>query len=586
MSLLSKANRTMNLLRKTAACFLLFCFALTPSLVWAQDVPELQLQQFRPAAGPADYLNVYSSAVAPHLDFDFGGYIDLANDPLKVPSFNAAFNPVVQSQLSLSLFANLGLFDMFEVSLLLPATLLQSSGDLEPVLDGPAPGQEVPKWAINDPRVTVKYQLLDLLKDPLGLGFVLNGWIPVGMDNRFAGDQSFAIEALTTAELWIVRGIRIGANVGYRYRNKSVRIRDSIIDDQIRWGLATNIPLFIKTLDAIVEFDGGIGVTKKDPGFEGIRPGEVPAEVKGALRWRLSEDWSVTGGIGGAMNKEAVGTPDVRVFLGLSGHWVSGGQWGYDYDHDGIYGIHDKCPNDAEDFDGFQDLDGCPDPDNDKDGVPDEFDKCDNTPEGVSVGPDGCPDNDLDGDGIPNDIDKCPEDPEDIDRFQDSDGCPDVDNDQDGIPDAADNCPNKPETFNDFLDDDGCPDDPNDKVHISRDRIIITEQVHFETAKATIKRESYDILDAVVKVLNENQQIVKIRIEGHTDDRGSDEYNLKLSDERAASVMKYLTDKGVAEGRLESVGYGETRPIKDNETAEGRASNRRVEFTILEMRQY
>lgn len=574
-------------LRRTVVSILLFCLAFAPQIATAQDVPELQLQQFRPAAGPADYLNLYSAAVAPHLDFDFGGYVDIADDPLKVPSFSAAFNPVIESQTTLSLIGNLGLFDILEVGILIPATLLQSSADLSPVLPEEDPGAEIGQQSLNDPRITVKYQLLDLLRDPLGVGFVLNGWIPVGIDNRFSGDQSFSLEALAVGEVWVVRGIRIAANLGYRFRNKPVEVRDSTIGDQIRWGVGTNIPLFIKTVDAIVEFDGGIGLAKKQPGLTGIRPGEVPAEVKAALRFRLwSNDWSLTTGIGGAMNKEAVGTPDVRFIIGLSGHWVSGGQWGFDYDKDGIFGIHDKCPNDPEDFDGHQDLDGCPDPDNDNDGVPDEFDKCDNTPEGVEVGPDGCPDNDLDGDGIPNDRDKCPEDPEDIDRFEDSDGCPDVDNDQDGIPDAADNCPNKPETFNDFLDDDGCPDDPNDKVHISRDRIIITEQVYFETAKATIKRQSYEILDAVVEVMKENPQIEKIRVEGHTDDRGSDDYNLELSDERAASVMKYMVDNGIAQNRIESVGYGETRPIKDNATAEGRATNRRVEFTILEMREY
>ena len=576
----------MSTLRKAAALFLLLSVIFGPSSAFAQDVPELQLQQFRPAAGPADYLNVYSTAVAPHLVFDFGGYIDLADDPLKVPSATQAFNPVVESQTHVSLMANLGLFDMFEVNLMLPILALQSSADLSPVLPDDDPGAELPKFAVNDPRLSVKYMLLNMLRDPLGLGFVLSGYLPLGIDNRFAGDQSFALEFLTTAELWVVRGIRVALNAGYRYRNKAVIVRDSKINDQIRWGLAVNVPLWIRTVDAILEFDGGIGIAKKEPGLEGIQPGEVPAEVKAALRFWITKDWSITGGVGGAMNKEAVGTPDVRVFLGFSGHWVSGGEWGYDYDHDGIYGVHDKCPNNPEDFDGHQDLDGCPEPDNDNDGVPDEFDKCDNTPEGVSVGPDGCPDNDVDGDGIPNDLDKCPEDPEDIDRFQDSDGCPDVDNDQDGIPDAADNCPNKPETMNDFLDDDGCPDDPNDKVHISRDRIIITEQVHFETGKSTIKRKSYPILDAVVEVMNANAQILKIRVEGHTDDRGSDDMNLKLSDDRAAAVMKYLVDKGVSERRLDAVGYGETKPIKDNETAEGRAANRRVEFTIMEMRQY
>ncbi len=572
--------------RRAVVSLLLFCLAIVPSLAFAQDVPELQLQQFRPAAGPTDYLNMYSSAVGPHLQPDLGVYLDFADDPLKAPSFDAAFNPVLDNQATMSLIGSIGLFDMFEVQLLLPVTLTQKSGDLSPVLDSPDQQAEVPKWGLNDAKIAVKYSLLDLLRDPLGLGFILSGTIPYGMNDRFVGDQSFSLEALAAAEIWVVRGIRIGMNAGYRYRNTRVEIRDSVIGDEIRWALGANVPLWIKTVDAILEFDGGIGIAKEDSGLGGLRAGEVPAEVKGALRWRIHDDWSVTTGIGGAMNKEAIGTPDVRFILGISGHWVSGGQWGYDYDRDGIYGIHDKCPNDPEDFDGHQDLDGCPDPDNDNDGVPDEMDKCDNTPEGVSVGPDGCPDNDLDGDGIPNDMDKCPEDPEDLDRFEDADGCPDVDNDQDGIPDAADNCPNKPETMNDFLDDDGCPDDPNDKVHISRDRIIITEQVHFETGSAKIKRESYPILNAVVEVMNENPQVMKIRVEGHTDSRGSDEMNMQLSDDRANSVMTYLVENGVASNRLEAAGYGETQPIKDNETAEGRAANRRVEFTIMEMREY
>nr|WP_283808746.1 OmpA family protein [Microvenator marinus] len=181
-------------------------------------------------------------------------------------------------------------------------------------------------------------------------------------------------------------------------------------------------------------------------------------------------------------------------------------------------------------------------------------------------------------------MDKCPEDPEDIDGFQDVDGCPDPDNDGDGIPDTVDTCPNEPETFNDFMDDDGCPDNPNDKVHIARDRIIITEQVYFDTAKTSIKKQSFEILDAVIKVMKENPQIVKVRIEGHTDNRGGEQMNLELSQGRAESVLKYMTDNGIAENRLEAIGFGLTRPIRDNDTAEGRAYNRRVEFIILEMR--
>ncbi len=561
---------------------------LAPAISAAQDLPELQLQRFRPGPGPTDFINVYGSKVAPHLDPDFSAWFDFANDPFVAPSASEEFTGIVDSQVHLSLTANIGLFDFMEVGLLVPVLLTQSTEDLEPIL---APGAdpataELKSQAVNDIRISTKFQIMDILRNPLGLAFVLAGYIPTGVDDAFAGDESFAIEARGATDFFVGNGIRIGANLGYMYRHEAVQLRDAIIGDEIIWGVAAQWPLFIDTLDLITELDGAVGVASKPEGQGGVQEGEVPAELKAALRYRVHEDWALTGGFGFGMNSDAIGTPDFRLFVGFGGPWVSGGQWGYDYDGDGIYGVYDKCPQAAEDFDGFEDLDGCPDSDNDGDGIPDDQDKCDNTPEGVSIGPDGCPDNDLDGDGIPNDMDKCPEDPEDIDRFQDSDGCPDTDNDQDGIPDTSDNCPNDPETFNDFLDDDGCPDDPNDKVHISRDRIIITEQVYFNTGKTTIQKKSFEILDAVVEVMKANPQIEKIRVEGHTDSRGSDEFNLTLSQGRAESVQRYLTDKGIAEGRLEAVGYGETRPIRDNETAEGRSYNRRVEFTILEMRGY
>ncbi len=131
-----------------------------------------------------------------------------------------------------------------------------------------------------------------------------------------------------------------------------------------------------------------------------------------------------------------------------------------DSDGDGIFDSDDKCPHQAEDFDGFQDDDGCPDLDNDGDGIPDSIDKCPNDAEDFDgfQDKDGCPDLDNDGDGIVDSLDKCPNQPEDYDGFQDKDGCPDPDNDGDGIPDVRDKCPDQPETFNGYQDDDGCPD--------------------------------------------------------------------------------------------------------------------------------
>jgi outer membrane protein OmpA-like peptidoglycan-associated protein/opacity protein-like surface antigen len=140
-----------------------------------------------------------------------------------------------------------------------------------------------------------------------------------------------------------------------------------------------------------------------------------------------------------------------------------------DFDNDGINDKYDSCPREAEDMDGFEDDDGCPDPDNDNDGIPDILDKCPNQAEdfdGFEDG-DGCPDNDNDKDGIFDTSDKCPNLSEDLDGYQDDDGCPDLDNDHDGIPDSDDKCPNSPEDIDGFEDYDGCPDFDNDKDGIN-----------------------------------------------------------------------------------------------------------------------
>ncbi|MCA9664069.1 MAG: OmpA family protein [Myxococcales bacterium] len=253
-----------------------------------------------------------------------------------------------------------------------------------------------------------------------------------------------------------------------------------------------------------------------------------------------------------------------------------------DNDKDGIPDSEDKCPDEPEDKDGFQDADGCPDKDNDKDGIPDAVDKCPNQPEDKDgfQDKDGCPDPDNDKDGIPDVKDKCPNQPEDKDGWQDADGCPDPDNDGDGIPDAKDKCPNQPETKNGYKDDDGCPDQKG-PVQIKRNKIT-APPVYFATGKARILTKSYATLRLIAKTLLDNKWVKKVRIEGHTDSRGSASYNRRLSQKRVDSVMAFLIQSGVDPTRLEAKGYGEDRPIASNKTRAGRARNRRVEFTILD----
>jgi outer membrane protein OmpA-like peptidoglycan-associated protein len=251
-----------------------------------------------------------------------------------------------------------------------------------------------------------------------------------------------------------------------------------------------------------------------------------------------------------------------------------------DTDGDGCLDDVDKCPTEPEDKDGFQDEDCCPDPDNDRDGILDTVDKCPNVPEDSDgyQDEDGCPDPDNDRDGIPDTSDRCSNEPEDRDGFEDGDGCPDNDNDKDRIADLTDQCPNQPEDYDGDSDTDGCPDKYK-LVVVTKQKIELKQKVFFATAKTRILPRSYPLLTEVAKVLKDRPEIY-VRIEGHTDSRGSNSYNLRLSQGRANSVRTFLVQRGIDPVRMQAMGYGEDRPIASNRTRAGRAMNRRVEFFI------
>lgn len=188
---------------------------------------------------------------------------------------------------------------------------------------------------------------------------------------------------------------------------------------------------------------------------------------------------------------------------------------------------------------------------------------------------------DRDHDGISDDQDACPDIAEDRDADQDSDGCPeeDPDSDHDGVPDGQDLCPNAKETINGIADDDGCPDTGDTRVIYDDGKFTVLDSIHFETGRADIKPESHGLLDQVAQMIKANPDI-KVRVEGHTDDTGPHDLNMRLSQERADSVRNYLVQKGVAPQRIRAVGYGPDKPIVKGTTDEARGKNRRVEFIV------
>ena len=257
-----------------------------------------------------------------------------------------------------------------------------------------------------------------------------------------------------------------------------------------------------------------------------------------------------------------------------------------DSDGDGIPDKYDGDPARAEDFDGFEDADGIPDPDNDQDGVPDYSDQARNDPEDHDgfQDQDGAPDPDNDGDGILDVNDKMPgtdatiaagiDTKEDMDGFQDDDGAPDPDNDGDGILDVNDKCPNQPETVNGYQDEDGCPDS---KPEIEVGQAIVLEGVNFASGSADLTTNSMRILDKAALTLVNNPEI-EVEIRGYTDNTGSYQANVRISQRRADTVREYMLKHGIAPYRMTTKGFGPENPIAPNSTGEGRAQNRRIEF--------
>ncbi|HQS98713.1 MAG: hypothetical protein B7Y26_05670 [Hydrogenophilales bacterium 16-64-46] len=298
-----------------------------------------------------------------------------------------------------------------------------------------------------------------------------------------------------------------------------------------------------------VDTDGSIDFTRPMASLGVGQAWEVG--VNDAFRWEVRADQSF-----GNDDLPNAGLTNFQALLGYS--WGLGAP--LDSDGDGVANRIDQCPDTPK---GAKvDVKGCP-IDSDGDGVFDGLDKCPDTPAGVKVNPDGCP-VDGDGDGIADYQDKCPTVP----APGTPDGCP-PDSDGDGVIDANDACPTVPAPGT----ADGCPPKPVEAAPAK----LTLEGVNFDNDSAKLLPESIVILDAAADTLKQWGE-VKVEVSGYTDSVSSEEYNLDLSQRRAETVRAYLIDKGIAAERLTAKGYGEASPVADNDTAEGRAKNRRVEL--------
>ena len=569
-----------------------------------------------PAQGH-DLLNVSTSDLLGHLALSVGLFFLYEDDPLTVvedEDHSVVVARAVDQRAVGELGLAVGLFDRFSLGVALPLTITQKGGDL--ALFG-RPGEALEGATLGDLRAIAKVLLLDP-EDAGGFGIhlVVPVVVPLGDAEAFASDGGVGATPGLGLDFRTEGGFVVAINAGYRLRPERVAY-NYVSDDAIAWAFGMRAPI-VPEARFVASVFGSVDLAKSLDPLDFTREVDdvgMTVEALGGLELELGSV-TITAGAGSAVVR-GVGSPDVRAYLGVDWTSEAGAS---DADGDGIEDEADKCPEQAEDVDGFEDRDGCPEVDNDQDGIPDVADGCPREPEDADgfedddgcpepdndqdgVGDlldkcpteledkdghedaDGCPDPDNDGDGIPDAADRCPNEAEDKDGLADSDGCPETDADGDGISDSKDKCPDRPETRNGIDDEDGCPDTRTKDVEVTTQAIRIKKSVYFAQDADTILPNSFAILDSVVEVLKDNPFISRVRVEGHTDSEGTEEFNLDLSQRRAESVMRYLVEKGVAADRLEAKGYGEGAPIAPNVTPYGRAKNRRVEFKILGVNQ-
>ncbi|MBO6934397.1 MAG: OmpA family protein [Deltaproteobacteria bacterium] len=624
--------------RRGALLALLAAGIAITSTASAQTAPverqDFSVERFRLATDRGGILDVEWAAVPGHLRAQGALWVGYADDPLvlyrRSPDDDDdddierdRVSPLVDHRTTASAVFALPLFDTLSVGFELPLVLYQNRPTLGLDEGLGATANDLATTGFGDLRLVAKVQLLQAERHGLDLAVMPVFTVPMGGNDSYFRERDFTFAPeLLISRASLSGAFRFSLNVGYQVREKTQLVNLEVDDEvSVRLGIAGRLG---KLGAPPIELDLSVAMAfAASDSFDNAS--QTPFEIRAGATYDAHELVAPFIGAGVGVVR-GYGTPDWRVFAGvrvgligeetgpcdgevedIDGFEDDDGCADPDNDEDGILDERDDCPDEAEDVDGFEDDDGCRDYDNDGDGVLDARDECPLEAEPPGGNGDGCPNDhpDADGDGIEDSADRCVEEPEDRDEFEDEDGCPDLDNDEDGIADGADRCPLEagvaenhgcPDTDRDEdgVPDriDNCPDEPGtaerqgcrapQQVRIEETQLVITDKVYFAHDSARILGRSNRLLDNIAAVLVNHPEIEHVRVEGHTDSSGARDHNVELSLQRAQAVMAYLVGKEVAAERLEARGLGPDRPVADNDTAEGRAQNRRVEFLIGE----
>jgi len=537
------------------------------SLTSSAGARDFRLLQ--PELAPHSFLGVpWTGLLGDGLVPWFGLMMDYADDEFvavtrsgpKEDSAVIGRDPVIDGRLVSTVAAGLNLYSIGALSLVVPFFMTQGPDLAGGIVAG-------------DVNLNLRARIAGADDEGFGFGIAAGLGFPSGSVSGWTGSGKITGHFGLMWHFQSRDGFRIAFSVKRRFR-PTLALPGSVIGSDLRWGLAGRVPLH-RRIGLTAELDGVAGSSDRSTSIAARTyaiEGRVGLLIDVGLGFEVRPFW-------GAGLTTGLGAPDFHVGLGL--------QWS----PPGLRPL--QAPVAAN-------TSRPPTPDLEPARPLTPLELALQTPEQAlsrkvaafeapapidasSFADSLAADPDADGDGVRGKADKCPEQAEDIDSFEDDDGCPDLDNDQDTIPDTQDQCPLEPETFNGVADDDGCPEADSVDAGPTFDAVddaFDLGEIAFQSGSDQLKDAAKPQLEKFALFFQGRTRLGRLVIEGHTDDRGDREFNVDLSERRAAAVRAFLVAEGVAPERLVARGYGATRPVASNNNAAGKARNRRVVFRI------
>lgn len=585
--------------RLLIALFALLALSIPARSAEAQPLDGFALDRFEPTPVGDRFFGVPGAEVAGHGRLYVGLLADYAYRPLVLYRNDGddRVGSVVSDQVYLHAGFTVALFDRLQISLNAPFALATSGDSPE---SGGQQFQSPSGAALGDLRLGLRLRIIGDARGPAQVAIGGYLFTPTGEQDAYASDGKVRgrPELILSGES---QHLAYAIHGGVVLRPDR-RVLDAQVRNEFVFGAALGVLTADRKFQIGPEFYGG--TTLED----GFARETTNAEALLGLKYRVS-DFVLGAGAGPGFGR-GLGTPSMRAVLGVAYAPEVLAAPPPDRDRDGILDEQDACPEEAGVRSDDPQRNGCPD--RDGDGIFDEDDACVEE-KGVATddpSTNGCPP-DRDRDKVLDPVDACPDVPGVPDEDPEKNGCP-PDRDGDGIWDAKDDCPDTPGVESSEPNRNGCPPDtdkdgifdpedacPREKgkpdpdpkkngcptlVRVTEKEIVILQRVEFKTGSAEIQPVSDELLQQVAEVLREHPEIKRVEVQGHTDDRGAAQFNQKLSDRRAASVVAWLTTRGrIEDSRLISQGFGEDVPIADNATPDGRQTNRRVEFKIVDV---